>query len=497
MTASTQTDAGAENLPPPPAVPHTLKVLLRICFGIGGLLVAVALVLAVREWRFIATSEHATATVSRIGREWMSGSSSNGSRRNGNWGYRIIATFPASDGRSFEARSPSLTSYTGYRVGDRIGVDYPPGRPERAQLVRFVDRWMLALVFGGIGAVTMAIGGFAVWLLKQPGTRITSNGIGGFGIQSARFTVEDPRREPSEQTAAAPTTPPRAATMRRAPARFGWQWIALVLVAGIGIGLLVARGRDHRASVGDTPQPTTGFAEPAAAGDAPRPGYASRLTVKAPAMPDSSDTAWTSPANGGATVANLTMAARAFVAHPEQDAAMQAALRGQVARLGLECPGITFVPGETLLLAAPPPVFDEHGLMQRGLIRQRFMAQACPGRSPEFNIWLFAAGDGAPIRIVAGFPGTTRADLPLLKDATPIVLAMASRLAPGCPTLAVSDTHLPGPSPRDVAASWSEEWLVTGCGKRIALTVRFIPDPARGGTRIEVPDTLARLLTPS
>lgn len=204
---------------------------------------------------------------------------------------------------------------------------------------------------------------------------------------------------------------------------------------------------------------------------------------------------WTDPHNGGATAQNLTMAARAFIARPEQDASMQSALRAKAAQLGLSCPGNVFQPRDTTLLPAPTPRFDAGGTMRQGLIRQRFAALGCPGPASILNVWVFAAGDGLPVKIVAGYPGTTRADPQLMRDATPVVLAIAARLAPGCQSLAVIDTHLVAPAPADGATPWTENWLVGGCGKRIALTVRFFPDPARRGTRIEVPDTLARVVS--
>lgn len=503
MTITAQASGDHRGPQSPPNPPHALTVMLRVCFAIGGALVIASLFLAAREWRFIATSEHAIARVSQINREWMSGSNrSNGSGTGGNWGYRVIAAFPAADGHMVQVRSPSLTSYTRYQVGDTIGVDYPTGRPDQAQLVRFVDRWMLELVLGGIGAVALAIGGFAVWLLRQPGTRITSNGIGGFSIQSATVAVEGDAPDAASRDASEYVTAPRRADSPiAARGGAGWKWFAVVLLIGVGIGLGVARVTNTGSRADDSARWAGKPSNDAVAdGAAPMPGYPSNLTVKPPMMSDGGNGAetptWTDPANGGATPANLTMAARAFVARPEQDAAMQVALRGQVARLALDCPAITFAIGDTLLLASPAPVFDARGAMQRGLIRQRFTAKGCPGRSAVFNIWVFAPGDGAPVRTVAGFPGTTRADLPLLQDATPVVLGIASRLAPGCRALVVSDTHLPAPPPRDPASPWDEDWLVTGCGKRIALTVRFSPDGSRGMTRIEVPDTMARVLDP-
>ncbi len=467
-------------VPAPDKAPPLLKRLLGIFGLVGGALLIAALVLAVREWRFLSTSDHATATVSRIDREWMQGTRrSDGSTGPGNMGYRVVATFPAGDGTPVEVRSSGVTSYTSHRVGDPIEVDYPPGRPDQAQLARFVDRWLVALILGGIGAAMVAICGFAAWLMRQPGTRITSNGFGGFAIRSAT-PVFDISRGPAPPDANPATHDALTGATGAPPARRpAWRWLAAMLVVGMGIGLVAAKFGNHGAA-NETP---------------PAPGYPPHLTVKEPAMTDGDKAAtpgWTG--NGGTSPDNPTMAARAFLARPDQDAAMQAALRAQVARLGLDCPAIAFVPDETLVIASPAPAFDENGTLVRGLIRQRFLASGCPGRSPQFNIWVSAPGGGAPIATVAGFPGTTRASIALMRDAVPIVLGMAAAKAPGCRSLMVSDTHLPAAAPADATAPWTEQWLVTGCGRMIGLTVRFIPEPVRGMTRIEVPAEMVNVL---
>jgi len=468
-----------------------MAMFLRIGVVVGAALLVAALFLAVREWRFIATSTHVTATVSRIDREWMSGSSTyRSSNSGGNWGYRVTAAFPI-DGRMVEARSNSVTSYTGYKVGDAIAVEYPPGQPERAQLVRFVDRWMLVLVLAGIGGMFVAICGFAVWLTRLPGARITTSGA-GFSVKSPVYSIEGDLRRPRSPDGS-------ARDQRRVPTI---ALVAIVLIVGVAIGFLVARaGRTPGSSTADAQPVVASTADPGAAADnrtaAPAPGYPSDLTVQAPPATDNGEAparpSWNDPANGGATRDNLTMAARAFLARPAMDATMQSALRRQVARLGIACPGLTFGVGETLLSPMPPPAFDASGTLQRGLVRQRFNAANCPGRSPEFNIWVYAAGAGAPVRTIAAYPGSTRADLALMNNATPVVLGIAARLAPACRTLAVADTRLTASASRDATSPWTEEWLVTGCGKRVATTVRFVPDGAQG-TRIEVPSTLARLL---
>lgn len=484
--------------PQRPVVPQGMKAMWRIGFAIGAALLLIAGVLAVRERQFIANSVHATGTVSRVDREWMSSSSSSGyqgSNRGGNWGYRIVASFPVS-GRTMEARSASLTSYTGYKVGDPIEVIYPPGQPERAQLVRFVDRWMLVLVLAAIGGAFIAICAFGKWLTTLPGARITSSGV-GFNVRSPVYSVEADLR------------PASIANGEAEPRSRGWpkaMVIGAVLIAGIGIGLLVADLR-HPPGAAALAQPAASamMSTPAASGSgSERPsaaGWPSNLTVEAPSMSDDQTRAttpgWTDPANGGSTRANLTMAARAFLAQPRVDAAMQSALHKQVAKLALPCPGIAFAVGETLLFPTPFPMFDAAGTMERGLVRQRFIASGCPGRSPEFNVWVFAEGNGVALRTVAGYPGTTRADLMLMNDATPVVLAIASRVSSGCPTLTIADTRLANPAVVNTEGPWREQWLVTGCGKMIAMTVDFVPDKGRGMTRIEVPEALARVLPPT
>jgi hypothetical protein len=246
--------------------------------------------------------------------------------------------------------------------------------------------------------------------------------------------------------------------------------------------------------------------EPSASGAAPSdagiraPGYPETLKVEPPTMPsgDATQAPLPSEAPPQSTDANeLTAMAAAFLARPERLSAAQAVLRDQAAKLSLGCADLRFVPGELLVMAAPFPQFDASGALRRGLVRQRFVGEGCPGRSPLFNAWTFADGSSGPVRTVAGYLGSTRADLSLMRDATPIVLGIAARLVPACRQLQIMDTRLPQPVPAGSTAPWAEEWLVAGCGRRVALTVRFVPDATRGMTRIEVPQELARSLDPA
>lgn len=82
-------------------------------------------------------------------------------------------------------------------------------------------------------------------------------------------------------------------------------------------------------------------------------------------------------------------------------------------------------------------------------------------------------------------PGTTRADLILQKDATPLVLAAAGIDPGGCKPIYVADTAYArpaGPSSIPGKTAWSELWTVAQCQSRTDVEVTFTPD--RTGTRI-------------
>ena len=187
--------------------------------------------------------------------------------------------------------------------------------------------------------------------------------------------------------------------------------------------------------------------------------------------------------------------ARAFLARSENDRDMQTALRAKAATMPGLCPSLSFVPTETFVKMPPPPQFDAAGTMTRGSIRQRFAGRGCPMGEPIFNIWVITA-PGLPIRTVVSLMGTTRADIDLQEDATPVAVATASRHVPGCPSLSPLDTKLIGfdTSGNDPARPWTEQWLVAGCGKFVSVAVHFRPDPARQMTGIVAPVDEAQVM---
>ena len=87
----------------------------------------------------------------------------------GSYSSRPVVEFVAADGTRHRFASSVSTSPPAYSVGQRVDVIYPPGAPEDAILDGFVDRFLLPLIFGGIGTLFAAIGGGLVfaWLRRR------------------------------------------------------------------------------------------------------------------------------------------------------------------------------------------------------------------------------------------------------------------------------------------------------------------------------------------
>ena len=58
-------------------------------------------------------------------------------------------------GQHFSLRSPISSSPPAYSVGDKVVVLYRPNNPASAQNDSFIDRWFFAVVFSGVGIVTV------------------------------------------------------------------------------------------------------------------------------------------------------------------------------------------------------------------------------------------------------------------------------------------------------------------------------------------------------
>jgi hypothetical protein len=71
-------------------------------------------------------------------------------------------------------------------VGDAVGVDYPANQPQDAVIATFVDRWLPALVIGGIATVALLIGGIGLWMVGRPDKRVQRVGNAVVGMSWER-----------------------------------------------------------------------------------------------------------------------------------------------------------------------------------------------------------------------------------------------------------------------------------------------------------------------
>lgn len=189
---------------------------------------------------------------------------------------------------------------------------------------------------------------------------------------------------------------------------------------------------------------------------------------------------------GAGPAPDLEAKTQAFLERPEQIEAIKAALVAQARSLPRACPDLVVTPAELFLAEPPVPLFDDHGTMVEGNVRQRFSSSGCGTFHPMFNLWVIAA-PGEKIRTVAGYPGTTTASLELQQTATPIATVAAGRVLGGCGSVDVLDTKDLGADSSEAPGARWEAWLAGGCGMFAQVTLHFVPDPARDRTRVEVP----------
>jgi len=97
------------------------------------------------------------------------------------------------------------------------------------------------------------------------------------------------------------------------------------------------------------------------------------------------------------------------------------------------------------------------------------------GKITYQNIFFFA-GKQVGLRAVVGLPGTTITEVKTQHATGLAMLTVDKRRNPACRSLEIADTELIA-RPQQVGASWTERWTVYACGKPIAHTVVFTPNP--------------------
>ena len=141
-----------------------------------------------------------------------------------------------------------------------------------------------------------------------------------------------------------------------------------------------------------------------------------------------------------------------------------------------------------------PITFGEDGVPNSGAWKEVVPVKGC-GNDTVLNLYFYVADDGAKINGIAGFPGSTHADLILQKDALTHAEIGANSLARNCAHFDVKNTRFEGyglsePATPDPGAStrfrpWWETWTMVGCERTFDVMLDFMPDAT--GTTIAWP----------
>lgn len=74
-----------------------------------------------------------------------------------------VVRFETREGAAIEFRGRVSSKPPAYTLGEKVGVLYRPEAPAEARIDGFVERWLLAAIFGGLGSVFFSIGaGFVI-----------------------------------------------------------------------------------------------------------------------------------------------------------------------------------------------------------------------------------------------------------------------------------------------------------------------------------------------
>jgi hypothetical protein len=130
-----------------------------------------------------------------------------------------------------------------------------------------------------------------------------------------------------------------------------------------------------------------------------------------------------------------------------------------------------------------PILFGEDGVPSAGVWKEELPIAGC-GNDTVLNMYFFAGNDGK-IKALVGFPGFTRADLTLQRDALKYAYLGARSKATACEHFDVKHTQFegfglpdrqaPDPGPNQQFRPWRETWIMVGCGHTLDVPMEFIP----------------------
>ena len=157
------------------------------------------------------------------------------------------------------------------------------------------------------------------------------------------------------------------------------------------------------------------------------------------------------------------------------------------------CP--TFVSRGSQITILKPVLYGASGFPNAGTWKHRFPVSGCGNDT----IWTLYASAGADekINIVFAVPGTTAADLMLQRDASRYAALRAGLIENECNRpFQVMNTRFEGfgltnpktndPGDGQPRRPWHETWTMTGCGRRLNISLNFVPDDR--GTQITQPN---------
>ena len=135
----------------------TLDLARFLLFGIGTLFVLAAAYIGNEQRGFRQQALVAEGTVVDLRAVKSARGSLGDSHRRVSLFIPVIE-FRLVDGRAQRFESSSRQSPPRFALQQKVRVLYLPADPARARLDGFMDRWLLLLIFGGIGLVLLLIG---------------------------------------------------------------------------------------------------------------------------------------------------------------------------------------------------------------------------------------------------------------------------------------------------------------------------------------------------
>ena len=139
----------------------------KVLAWIGAIFAAIGLVLAaIGGWFYL---EDRSVTDGGARTQGTVIAMAGGRDADGDYSARPVVEFFDAGGARHVFTSSISTSPPAYTTGERVDVIYAPGSPDEAIVDGFVDRFLVPLIFGGIG-VLFAVVGLAMlfaWLRRQ------------------------------------------------------------------------------------------------------------------------------------------------------------------------------------------------------------------------------------------------------------------------------------------------------------------------------------------